>query len=741
MRTKIAAALLAMLLALTGLAGCSGGGKTSSAPKSTDAKGESTAQNATGGDTDVTQDPAATQTDEQGEPITGPNVDPNTSQGDGNGEPGKTNGSGGSSGKTNHGSTPGDSATKTGSGNASATTSSGGTASTASPTEPAFRLNVTGLKKKTVYLIDKSLTAQAPKGMMAHDTLRLVCSLQGLLNRDFKTNQIAMYITYEDADTFWYQQMRGSGGILSGYAEVKITSFNQFLETFKNQLVSCGMIAWDPSVPATANAAATICGLDGYLPVKYDESGSGLMAKLKDMGVKVKMNLVNRFTGKGIITGTKIASTGSTKCDTYLWLMDKYLDRCSKEMIAYMPDGAGCVATNDIYIKDGDASPYGNNLLDHDYLIANRCFFFDLSPVDSEAPCDDRGQPVGSDHKTLRRILQAQYDRNKGKFSKVIGFPPWWIKYTTHNSWGALPATTVEWLFTDIATQYNLAKEADAAHPCCTANASLYENVPLNSSFKNTNRKTMVTEKFDKNTIYMLYYMGDYDSSAWLKRWVPVIWQDSGKGSMPMMWSFNPNLSDRVPMVFNYIYTHMDSQDYFVSGDSGPGYIIPGGLYKSMCPDRPNPDGAGAWAAYSKPYMQKFDMDIVGFIINGNYKMNTTIMKLYNQFAPTGSFHNDPSKPLYVVDGTPYVYLKNGVGNPGSYASSAEGMYSYLKTTMGSVNFGAFRTINWTPSQIKALSDAFLAYARKKDPGKTYKFVDPYTYFAMIKQSGQGVKG
>ena len=122
-------------------------------------------------------------------------------------------------------------------------------------------------------------------------------------------------------------------------------------------------------------------------------------------------------------------------------------------MIAYMPDGAGCVTTNPIYSDSDAKSAFGNNIYDHDYLIANACFFFDLSPVGTEVPCDDKTQQVGTDLKTLRKILQKQYDRNSGKFSQVIGFPPWWIKYTTHNGWGSLPGTTVEWMFTDIATQ------------------------------------------------------------------------------------------------------------------------------------------------------------------------------------------------------------------------------------------------------------------------------------------------
>lgn len=645
---------------------------------------------------------------------------------------------------TNRGSDPAGIRTQQGSpaspGNsATAATTQGGGSSVNPDTAGLYSIDISGLTPKTVYIVERAAITNPPKGLLEHDIARLVCSLQGLINRDFSKNQIALYIQYDDTDTFWYNQMAASGGILNGYSRVTISTLAKFLDTFKNQLKACGMVLWDPEVPATANVAATICGLDGYLPVKYEED-SGLMAMLEELGVKSRLSLVGRFTGRGVITGTKIASTGSKKCDAYLWAMEKYMDRTSKEIIAYMPDGAGCVTTNPIYSDTDAKTAFGNNIYDHDYLIANACFFFDLSPVGTEAPCDDTSQQVGTDLNTMRRLLQRQYDRNSGEFSQIIGFPPWWIKYTSHNNWGSLPATTVEWMFTDIATQYNLAKEADAAHPCCMTNASLYQHVPLTGSYKNANRKTTITEKFDSKTVYLLYYMGDYDSSAWLKKWVPTLWADSGKGDMPMMWSFNPNLSERMPVAFNYVYANMDGMDYFAAGDSGAGYIIPGGLYQAMSPDRPNPDGDAAWAAYCKPYFQRFDMDIVGFIINGNYKMNTSIMKLYNQFAPVGSFHNDPSKPLYIADGTPYVYLKNGVGDPGSYQESAEGMYSYLKNNMTGLNFGAFRTICWTPSQIKQLSQTFLNYAKQQDPNTTYKFVDPYTYFAMIRQSGQGTR-
>ena len=66
-----------------------------------------------------------------------------------------------------------------------------------------------------------------------------------------------------------------------------------------------------------------------------------------------------------------------------------------------------------------------------DYYIANKAFFWDLSPDDAIAPIDDRTQPVGTDVATLKTLLKAQSDRAGDTIFTVSGFVPWWLKYTS----------------------------------------------------------------------------------------------------------------------------------------------------------------------------------------------------------------------------------------------------------------------------------------------------------------------
>ena len=633
-----------------------------------------------------------------------------------------TNATGSKTNATSRGDTV---ATTTGSG--SSNTSYGVTGDT------SFSIDTKGLAKNTVYSVTKDVLS-GTRNILGHDVLRLFSSLQGLLNRDFNKNKIALIIEpYNSSETFWINYMSASGAPLAGMARKKITSLNDFLNTFKNQLVSCGMVAWDPEVPATSNVAATICGLDGYLPVKYEEGENSLMTMLKGMGVKIKMNLKGRFTGKGIISGTKIASTGSAKCDAYLWAMEKYMARCSTKYMAYMADGASCTTGNIIYENDSDSKdPFGAvNLVSHDYGIVRRAFFFDLTPVGSEAPCDDPKQPIGTDLKTMHTLFNRHYELAKGEFGCMIGFPPWQLKYTSHNGWGTIRDTTVEAMFVQECTKYNKYLDVSFAQP----NTSIYCAYPLKSSYKNGNKA--VSEKFDSKTIYIYYHLGDYDATAWVMSQMLTAYQDAKRGSLPLTWAVNPGMSDRIPMAFDYYCSNLTAMDTMCTADSGIGYFRPDGIFQddTSVDGRTLPNGDKKLIAASKPYMQKFGMDLVSFAIGS---MSNKAYAMFREFAPAGVFHNDRTKPITIYNGTPFIPTKNGVGNPGDYLTSAKGMYDYLTTTMKGTNFLPTRTICWTPTQLIALTEAFEGYASPLMPGYKFKVVNAYTFMEMVKQSGQG---
>lgn len=615
--------------------------------------------------------------------------------------------------------------------------------------DTSFMIDETGLTPKTIYVIGF-------KGD-AHEN-RLVASLQGLINRAFGMDDdhtVLVNFALDGSDNFWMSEMTSKGIFTQLNSKKKIvSSMDAFYETFANQLKYCGMVTWDGGVPATSNVAATICGVDGYLPVL---KGSSIETKLAEMGVEEKISLFNKFTGK---LGTKIPDTeqdssGSAKNDAYRWALEKYMDRCSAYYVGYILDGGVTIPDN--YWSQRNYAQF-NCIENFDYLIARQAFCFDLNPNPNDVVCDDPSQPAGTDHATFIMILQKRYERAKGAMGQMMGFPPWWIKYTVdtpgdtgHN--GQLGGPQLEWLFCEYITSYNMAMEADAAHPCSMSNGSfMYKYRVTATEFKNTDTKEEDMLTFDSNKRYFTMYVGDYDSSAWMKNYLANFWRDSARGTLPLMWAFNPNLSNRIPVVWEYIYATKSDKDYIVAGE-GAGYTMPGYFIENRETGelRDASEGWDVWVEYSKKYYQLFDIDITGFIINsqsGSLEVkgiNPEIMTQYNKLSPVGSFTNASSsrkQALALQDGVPYVYLYNEIPfNADPQDTTAfEGMYNYDRGSMGAYNFSAYRTVVQAPSTIKEVVEAYTSYATNKS-GKEYVYVDPYNFFSLVRQSGQGFEG
>lgn len=611
----------------------------------------------------------------------------------------------------------------------------------------SFVIDETGLEPLTFYTITCKGTP---------DEMRLIASLQGLINRAYGMDDdhtVLVNYSIDGTDSFWLKQMTSKGIFTQmNTKKIAVRDMESFYTTFENQLKYCGMVTWDANVPATSNVAATVCGADGYLPVL---KGSAVEAKLAEMGVEEKLSLVDKFTG---VLGTKIPDTdldssGSAKNDAYRWALDKYMDRCSAYYVGYILDGGVTIKGN--YWAERAYAEF-NCIENFDYLIARHAFCFDLNPNPDDIVCDDAAQPAGTDHDTFIMILKRRYERAGGEMGQMMGFPPWWIKYTIdtpsdtgHN--GKLGGPQLEWLFCEYITSYNMAMEADAAHPCSMSNGSLMYKYRITASeFKNSDVKQEDMLTFDSNNRYFTIFVGDYDSSAWMKKYVFNYWKDAVRGTIPLMWAFNPNLSDRIPVIWEYIYENKSDLDFIVA-DEGAGYTMPGYFIenKETGELRDAKEGWDVWIEYSKRYYDLFDIDITGFIINsgsGSLEVkgiNPDIMEHFNKISPIGSFTNAGSnrkQALALKDGVPYVYLFNEIPFNVDPKTGYNSMYNYDKGVMNTFNFSAYRTVVQSPSTIKEVIDGYTAYVAEKGANKQYVYVDPYNFFNLIRQSGQGTE-
>ncbi len=578
--------------------------------------------------------------------------------------------------------------------------------------------------KDILYILDVSafLTEFGGDTVLQYDAARLAAAVQGSVNREFSS----LYLMWQESDTFWFEYMTRSDKFLHGIPAKHIRSFDSFLDIYGDYIKTCGLCAWDSDVPATVNVATTVCGVDGYIPIRYSEDENSILSRvMQKTKAEIKINLMGVFTGRDIIFDTDLQSTGSKKCDAYLWAIEHYIDKTNPRLLFYTLDATSWKEDSLYYPDLGNAFVFN-----HDYAIAKRAFVFDLSSYDDEKPCDDPGQPLGSDLAVMKKILQNKYNQTDGqKMITVCGFNPWQLKYTDYKNKGKHGGVEAEWRFTEILSAYNCIKDADAYGYCGMANASVFMHYPLKQSYKNRLHKSDLI--YDKSKTYILFYAGDYDAAAWTARHIPIWSRDPALGKNPLMWCFNPNLSDRIPQAFDYIYENFTQNDYFEAGDSGAGYLNPRLLYEPRI-HSDLPDGSEAFVNHNKNYFKRFDMHTVGFIINGNYETDIRQMKDIARFADCGAGYNCYDGSVHIVNGTVFM------GHTSDIAVENTPPETAVKTALAAIDrqpknkrFHIFRTILVSPTNHDRIYKALC----ETRPDANFELVDPYTFFRFAAEA------
>ncbi len=588
---------------------------------------------------------------------------------------------------------------------------------------------------KTVYTYDarplkKLDLRQRVNAETLWDTMHVAAALQGLANRQ----EPRLYLYYSadfgvETDEFWMNWLRGEDGWLKAFALKPLASVDEMVETFRGAFK--GLVVYDPAVPATACVASTASGCLDLLPVRYSSQPDSWCQRLQAK-YPVKLWLVNpdgtsKFTGAGRLPDYEEPSSGSAKVDAYRWAIRRFLRSglCAPRFGAYYIDSAWINLAF-------HAGPEMHTLANHDYFIAQRAFFFDLSPWGDEAPNDDLRQPLGADLKAFKEVLLALYDAAGGEIIKVGGFPPWPFKYTDAGGVGCKHGgVETEWEFGRLISQYNGYMEADAAGLAGLANASFARHYPLEKRYYQKAMRPNADAWRARGhldaqgkvvpKLYIGHYVGDYDAPSWLNKAVPVFFNDPARGQVPMGWAFDPNLSDRAPWALVYAYRHATTNDYFIAGDSGAGYLNPRGL--TVRPDSGLPSGLEAWKRHCARCYNQWDMTITGFVLDGSAGTSTELeYAAYKYFSPDGFGTHYDKKPC----------LHAGVGACGEYdlpedpAAAAKVLADAAQA--GHVKFFWARSILRTPKWYAQVEQKL----RENHPQVPFAVVDPYTFFGLI---------
>jgi hypothetical protein len=598
-----------------------------------------------------------------------------------------------------------------------------------------------GQNPLVVYTFDarplKKLDLSSPENATKiWDTLHLLAALQGLANRGGPR----FYLFYcdefnVDTDQFWFDWFRGEDGWLRNTEIRPLKDVADAVSTFRDAFD--GLVVYDPNVPATSNLASTAAGSDRLLPVRWDPSKTSFFTQLTaSLNLPVVLWLVHpdgtpKFTGKGEIPDYYVPSFGSAKVDAYVWAAERWLKTraCRAGAAANYLDAWWL--QHPLY-----GGPEMHSLPNHDWFIARRAFFFDLSPWGDEQPVDDPNQPLGADKSCLQFLLRDLYICAESGIVKIGGFPPWPFKYTTYNHGGKHDGVPTEWEFIRLISQFNAYDEGDAPGLGTMANASFFQHYPLQTHYAQPNPKPSLADWKSRGYVggngrvakklFVGHYVGDYDGPSWLNKALPKFFQDPARGEVPLGWAFDPNLADRAPHALAYAYRHATANDFFIAGDSGAGYLNPRGLIER--PDSRLPNALDAWQQHCARYFETWDMTITGFIIEGaSGPSSEDEYAAYRVFSPDGlGTHFD--KDAAVVAGVP---ICPETDMPDTADDAAREIAHLAATNHGQTSFLWARATLKSPQWYADVSKAL----RQKYPDAPVEIVDPYTFFGLIRKA------
>jgi hypothetical protein len=273
--------------------------------------------------------------------------------------------------------------------------------------------------------------------------------------------------------------------------------------------------------------------------------------------------------------------------------------------------------------------------------------------------------------------------------------------------------------------------EADAAGLSDLCNASFMRHYPLRKIYPQKNKRPSKADWIQKGylkedgtlsrKLFVGHYVGDYDAPAWLSKAVPKMFPN--KATVPLGWAFNPNLADRAPQAMVYAREHAGSNDWFISGDSGAGYLNPRAL--AVRPESGLPSGLKAWELHCQKYYRQWDLTITGFMLDGSAGASTeTEYAAYESFSPDGiGTHFEPKPALKA--GIPTC---REIDLPDRAEAAAATLARAARGLKGGTGFFWARSILKEPAWY---DDVSLNLARNH-PDAPIEVVDPYTFFGLI---------
>jgi hypothetical protein len=156
------------------------------------------------------------------------------------------------------------------------------------------------------------------------------------------------------------------------------------------------------------------------------------------------------------------------------------------------------------------------------------------------------------------------------------------------------------------------------------------------------------------NKIYLTMTMVEGDNIQYNQHRMRQIWDDAGRGQVPINWSVSVLLLDIAPTMLAYFQQTQTANDLLVAGPSGAGYTYPANWPQNTLP---------GFIQRSGRYMAQTGMNVL-FAYNRNgstdLPFSTSIIDLYKRYVPglEGIVYNyETQSQISLIDGLPVATL------------------------------------------------------------------------------------
>lgn len=156
-----------------------------------------------------------------------------------------------------------------------------------------------------------------------------------------------------------------------------------------------------------------------------------------------------------------------------------------------------------------------------------------------------------------------------------------------------------------------------------------------------------------ENKFYVCVFLSDGDNVQYNQHKMKLLWDNEGRGTVPINWTISPGLIDFAPKMLNYYYKTATPNDFFVSGPSGLGYALTYDAHNHIL-NFTEKEHVEAYTKLSNLYLDKSGLrvvtiwDEVNDYIMDAYTDNCRYLYGLSYEDWTGSHADGTAQPLYI---------------------------------------------------------------------------------------------